>query len=228
MNFLSHFYFDKHSDDEYLVLGTVLPDLLKNALKESNIHPKKFRHLFFNDPLQNSILTGWERHILVDKIFHSSVFFKEQTAELKQLILPLVHDSPVKPFFLAHIGLELILDHLITIHRRIEVDKFYYHLGEIDKQVVRMFLENCRLGGVEDFFVFLDGFISARYLVSYSKIENITYALNRICMRLWDTPFNDQQIDKLTTQLILFKQTLEMKYLNVFDEIEFNLNIKGV
>jgi hypothetical protein len=43
MNFLSHFYFDRHSEDPHLVLGAVLPDLVKNARKDWNLHPERMQ-----------------------------------------------------------------------------------------------------------------------------------------------------------------------------------------
>jgi hypothetical protein len=227
MNFLSHFYFDKNSADDYIVLGTVLPDLLKNAVKEGNLHPLKLEHIFQKDPLQKALLIGWERHLLVDKIFHSSGFFQHQTAVLKQLLLPLLTTSPVKPFFLAHIGLELILDHLLTVNELIDTNKFYGHLGRIDQTVLKAFLNKCEFAETGKFIKFLEEFISSRYLLSYSKIENITYALNRICMRLWERPFEDHELIQLTEQLRYFKNRIEDEYLTIFAEVEFNLNHKG-
>ncbi|RZK73743.1 MAG: hypothetical protein EOO85_16680 [Pedobacter sp.] len=228
MNFLSHFYFDKDSEDDYLVLGIVLPDLIKNAQKDGNLYPLKSKELFQTDPRQDSILTGWERHILVDNIFHSSNFFTVQTGILKQLILPTLTNSPVKPFFLAHIGLELILDHLLTINNTVNINKFYDQLSKADKNVIQDFLTSSMLGDTDTFFRFFDNFISSKYLFSYAEIENITYALNRICMRLWNNPFNDQQLILLTEQLIVFKDILAVNYLEIFNDMEFNLNNKGL
>lgn len=228
MNFLSHFYFDKESNDNYLILGVVLPDLVKNAQKDGNLYPLKSKELFQADPLQSAIINGWKRHVLADRIFHSSDFFKTQTGILKQLLLPILSGSPVKPFFLAHIGLELMLDHLLSTHMMVDINKFYNHLAQTDNQVIGRFLENCMIGDTKLFFSFFDKFISSRYLLSYAKIENITYALNRICMRLWDNPFNDQQLQLLTDRLMLFKAGLENDYLNIFNEMEFSLNTKGV
>lgn len=228
MNFLSHFYFDKDSMDDYLVLGTVLPDLVKNAQIAGHLHPLKSKNLFQADPFQQAILAGWERHIAADNIFHSSEFFKSQTALLKQLVLPVLTDSPVKPFFLAHIGLELVLDHLLTINGVINTNKFYDQLSNTDKKVISDFLENCMVSDTGPFFRFFDRFISSRYLLSYAKIENIAYALNGICMRLWNKPFNDRQLEILTEQLLTFKENIGKDYLEIFDEMEFHLNTKGL
>lgn len=209
-----------------MVLGVVLPDFIKNAQKDYNLYPLKIKHLFEEEPHQISILNGWKRHIEVDQIFHSSNFFQEYTNELKQLILPSCENSPVKPFFLAHIGLELVLDHLLIVDRLININTFYHQLAGADKTALNSFLRTSSLENTEVFFKFLNRFISSRYLLSYQKIENIAYALNQICKRLWDNPFTDPQLSALTEQLDKFKDTIKDDYLSIFGYIETELNKK--
>lgn len=206
-----------------MVLGVVLPDFIKNAHKDYNLYPLKIRHLFEDKPHQVSILNGWKKHIEVDRIFHSSEFFKLHTVELKQLILPSCQHSPVKPFFLAHIGLELVLDHLLTIDGLININTFYNQLSLVDKKALDNFLHSCSLADTEVFFNFLNDFISSRYLFSYQKIENISYALNRICMRLWNNPFTELELSQLTIQLNEFKESIKDEYLSIFNRIETEL-----
>ena len=223
MNFLSHFYFERNNPDENMVLGVVLPDFIKNAQKDVNLYPLKTKQLFEPDPAQVSILKGWEKHIAVDQIFHSSEFFQQHTSELKQLILPACENSPVKPFFLAHIGLELILDHLLVSDNLVSINVFYQQLSLANKVSLDNFLHTSSLENTTIFFNFLNNFISGRYLFSYQKMENITYALNRICMRLWNNPFTEMQLAALTLQLEVFKKDIKNNYLSVFDDIEKTL-----
>jgi len=224
MNFLSHFYFERNNPDENMVLGVVLPDFIKNAHKDYNLYPLKIKHLFESDPLQASILAGWKRHIAVDQIFHSSGFFQLHTNALKQLILPACENSPVKPFFLAHIGLELILDHLLVSDGLVNINTFYEQLGHANKKALNSFLHTSSLEDTDVFFKFLSSFISSRYLFSYQKMENIAYALNRICMRLWNNPFTEAQLEALTTQLEQFKNNIKNDYLSIFNDIEKSIS----
>jgi hypothetical protein len=69
MNFLSHFYFERKNTDDYIVMGVVLPDLIKNADKNWNLNPQKDEYLFTDVPGYNSLLTGWKRHLEVDRLF---------------------------------------------------------------------------------------------------------------------------------------------------------------
>lgn len=220
MNFLSHYYFDRENADANIVMGTVLPDLIKNASKETNLYPQKNEFLFLGNPAEEALLTGWKRHLTVDLLFHSSDFFLEKTTELKARIKPVVEGTSIRPSFLAHIGLELLLDHLLIEHNLIQVNHFYDKLTEVKKQFLSDFLEHCNLKQPELFFKFLEQFISSRYLLSYQKIENISYALNRICMRLWPQTLNEQQLQALTFELIIFKKSLQRHYLDIFQHIQ--------
>lgn len=224
MNFLSHFYFEWKNTSDYMVMGVVLPDLIKNANKDWNLNPQKNEYLYNDIPEYAAILKGWKKHLEVDRLFHSSSFFKEQTALLKQLILPAVESGPVKAFFLAHIGLELILDHLLLTGMIVDTDLFYTQLEKANSSALSGFLRLAHLPDQALFDRFLTNFIANRYLFSYEKIENITYALNRICMRLWESPFTEPQLAILTTQLEAFKEQLKNNFLPVFVEIQQELN----
>ena len=223
MNFLSHFYFYKLNPNANTVMGVVLPDLVKNASKESNLYPQKNEFLFLGNPDEEALLEGWKRHLAVDLFFHSSEFFLEKTTELKHLIIPVVEHTPVRPSFLAHIGLELLLDHLLIEHNLIQVHHFYDNLIAVKAASLSDFLEHCKLKNPEVFFKFLEQFISSKYLLSYQKLENISYALNRICMRLWPETLNEGQINQLTYQLALFKEVLEKDFMTIFEYIDDKL-----
>lgn len=223
MNFLSHYYFDRTSEDANVVMGTVLPDLIKNASKEANLYPQKNEFLFKGNPDEENLLAGWKRHLAVDLFFHSSNFFLEKTTELKQLIKPIVENTPVRPSFLAHIGLELLLDHLLVERNLIQVNHFYDKLDSVNKDSLSDFLEHCKLKEPEVFFNFLEKFISSKYLLSYQKLENISYALNRICMRLWPETLNEIQLQQLTFELGIFKEVLQKDFMDIFKEIEGKL-----
>lgn len=202
-----------------MVLGTVLPDLIKNAHKDWNLHPQKKEEIFIGD----NLLKGWKRHLEVDLIFHSSNFFNEQMAKLKQLLLPILRDSPVRPSFLSHIGVELVLDHLLVVNGKINVNAFYDHLQAVEDETLNEFLIKAGSENTEHFFKFFNSFKSSRYLLSYQKLENISYALQRICMRLWAHPFTEETVLLLTEQLEIYKVILEKDYLQIFEEIEAKL-----
>lgn len=228
MNFLAHYYFERHNPDHYMVMGVVLPDLVKNARKDWNLNPQKHPELFVDNSSWQSILKGWKKHLEVDNAFHSSAFFKTETARLKQLILPAVTAGPVKPFFLAHIGLELMLDHLLLHADIIQIDTFYKQLSLSNTPDLADFLKLSALPDAQIFKSFLNEFIESRYLFTYNKLPNISYALNRICMRLWDQPFTEKQLELLTFKLNEYCKELEPRFMDIFKELELNPAIGAI
>jgi hypothetical protein len=228
MNFLSHYYFERNNTDHFVVMGVVLPDLIKNADKFWNIHPQKTPALYQSEGSLNAILRGWQKHLEVDNYFHTSEFFKTETANLKKLILPCVTAGPVKPFFLAHIGLELMLDHLLLHSGLINIEIFYQQLHQANNDSLRDFLFNADIPDQHIFDTFLDDFLQSRYLFSYQKLHNISYALNRICMRVWNNPFTDAQLDLLTHKLDEYCPELESRFMTIFNELEENPAIRAI
>ncbi|MCO5936348.1 hypothetical protein NAF17_12430 [Mucilaginibacter sp. RB4R14] len=221
MNFLSHYYFDRGTINCYFILGIVLPDLLKNADKSIILHPEKLIHA---DPKVNTIIEGWNKHLLVDKYFHSADFFLTHSHVLKNLLSPVITKSPVKPFFLGHIAIELILDNLLITTSEITVSDFYDHLDNCEDDVIRKFLVFAGMDNPDVFFKFYTEFKRSRYLNTYVNIEQITYALKRICMRVWRNPFTPQQEADMTTILLDYRLGLIDSFMSIYNEIGDKLN----
>jgi hypothetical protein len=224
MNFLSHFYFDRHTADSHLVLGTVLPDLVKNANKNWSLHPAKYQEVLRQRPAQLSICQGWQRHLVVDKYFHSADFFQHHTKKLKEIIRPILADTKVWASFLAHISLELLLDNLLITEKLIDVDAFYKHLEKTDREEITFFLKINQIEQPESFFGYFDHFVESRYLNSYRDEEQVVYALNRISMRLWPDGLAATDRKALSDAISLYRMELKKDFRQIFDEIEVHLH----
>jgi hypothetical protein len=222
MNFLSHFYFDRYTTNCHHVIGTVLPDLLKNADKTCNIHPEKLTD--HPDHEVNSILQGWKKHLEVDKHFHSSAFFLHHSHQLKLVLKPAIAASVVKPFFLGHIALELILDNLLITTRKINVDDFYSHLNRVDLDNLTTFLTYSGCADVARFMKFFADFKRHAYLHTYAETPQISYALKRVCMRIWKDPFTPAQEEAMTAVLLQYRDLLKDDFMLIFNDIELLLS----
>lgn len=219
MNFLSHFYFDRHSEDPHLILGTVLPDLIRNARNEWKLHPEKNAELFSIPSYENSMLRGWMRHLEVDRYFHNSDFFNYHTAQIKKAIVPALKNSVVRPSFLAHISLELFLDSLLLTEGHIQTDNFYNHLRQSDRIAIKRFLEINQIDDTAHFYKFFDRFMESKYLESYRETGHILYALNRICMRLWKNPMSEDELKELKEVLSNYRDEFMGDYMDIYEYI---------
>jgi acyl carrier protein phosphodiesterase len=224
MNFLSHYYFDRNTSDPNQVLGSVLPDLVKNANKLWNLHPEKKKEEFSDSTHLTSILSGWRRHVFVDNYFHNSDFFKEHTRKIRTAIAPILEDSPVRSFFMAHIALEVMLDSLLLTRELVNPNDFYGHLNQSHRPSITRFLEINQLEDTPRFLHFFDKFIEVNYLNSYRETRNVMFALNRVCMRIWENPLNNTQKLQLTEVLIDYLKYLELSFMSIFEDIDRRLN----
>jgi hypothetical protein len=220
MNFLSHYFFDRETTNCYHTLGTVLPDLLKNANKNINLHPEKLTH---PDPEISDIISGWKKHLEVDRYFHTSQFFITRSSELRQLLEPAIKGSPVKSFFLGHITLELILDNLLLTTNKVSADSFYDQLASCDLETIEQFLNFSGLQDTDEFFRFFENFIRSRYLQTYTDTQQIAYALRRICMRVWHDPFTTEQEGHMNAIISAYRDALYNSFMTIFDLIEYKL-----
>jgi hypothetical protein len=205
-----------------LVLGAVLHDLVKNARKEWNLHPERMSEQFSSN-FESSILEGWRHHMIVDRSFHNSLFFAEHTAGIKKAIVPALKNSVVRPSFLAHISLELMLDSTLLTDNHIKAVDFYSHLKQSDREAINRFLKLNNIQDTSHFFNFFDKFIQSNYLESYRESNNIMFALNRICMRIWKDPLNENEMLTLGEILKDYHHNLLGNYMEIFEEINVKL-----
>jgi hypothetical protein len=120
--------------------------------------------------------------------------------------------------------LELILDSLLILENIIDPSNFYQQLSEANRSSIKQFLELNSIDDSNRFFGFYDEFIESAYLHTYRESHNIMYALNRICMRVWDNPLNETQKLQLTAVLLEYQQELGSNFMSIFDEIDTLLN----
>lgn len=220
MNFLSHFYFTQNKNDPYLSLGSILPDLLRNYDGSWNIKPEKETEKFNKNQEFTSLMKGWNLHLHVDKQFHSSSSFTQESSALRKELVSIFTRLPIRPFFLAHVGYELTLDSLLIQNGLVKTDDFYKEIGDCDPRVIQNFLIDAGIKNPSGFLVFLDSFIKSRYLESYREPKNIIFALDRIGRRVWSEPFNEDEIKKSILVFQDLKESMNHTYINVFKEIK--------
>ena len=201
MNFLSHFYFERYSPHAERVLGTLLPDLLKNVDKQYNFQPQRYEEVFLANAVTSQILNGWHRHVEVDKLFHSAPYFIQHCHNLRKLLVPVLEGLPIRPSFMAHIAVELMLDHLLIREKMVNPLRLYEHLEAVPRSVIQRSLNLLEHVDVTKFLDFYERFLSSRYILQYAETKNISYALFNICKRIWTFEVTDVQRQALTAVL---------------------------
>ncbi len=223
MNFLSHFYFERFATTPERIVGGLLPDLVKNADKSFVLKPKQYEVELMDHPLLEQLYIGWNRHIEVDRLFHNSAYFFRHTHLLKLHIQGSLQGLPIRPSFMAHIALELLLDHILTQQHAVSIDKFYTALIQVDANAVRRFLQINQLSDIPKFERFYQQFIEWKYIYDYAHIEKIAGALFNICKRLWQFEVQESHRQRLTEQLISYLREHMSDYQDIYNYIHYEL-----
>src|SRR5690606_11844833 len=105
-----------------------------------------------------------------DKLFHSSDFFYDHTHRIRKQIEHVVEDLPVRSSFLAHISLELLLDHLLIEQQVLNVGRLYEHLEAVDRNVLTTYLQKLDGVDIDRFFDFYNRFLQSRYIFDYREM----------------------------------------------------------
>lgn len=224
LNFLSHYYFERYASHSEQVLGGLLPDLLKNADKKYSFQLHKVENKLPQGVKSEALSLGWKHHVEVDKLFHSSDFFYHHTHELRKTIEGNIDNLPVRASFLAHISLELLLDHKLIADELLNVSRLYEHLENVDKILLSKYLNAFELIDLDKFFNFYGKFVASKYIFDYSKVDNLPYALFNICKRIWNfTPSTEQKI-VLGEQLDKYQKEKLSDYEDIFIYISGHLD----
>jgi tetratricopeptide (TPR) repeat protein len=104
MNFLSHYYLLPEKANSDMVIGNLLPDLMRGFTK---VYRKEIKN---NPSIQGTeILAGIHYHLQTDALFHEQDFFinhcQNIKAEIQRKQLP-----QTRSFIVAHVMVELLID----------------------------------------------------------------------------------------------------------------------
>lgn len=228
MNFLSHFYFVRSNPNPYYTLGSILPDLFRNHRNDWKFDLDK-QDINFNDNKDLAALfAGWKLHVGVDKLFHNSAIFKLQTSQLRIELEKVFSELPKRPFFLAHIGYELILDSLLIRNKLVDTNLFYRNLTESNSPVLDDFMIKIGIDQTKDFHAFLEHFINVRYLESYNNPKSLVHALDNIGRRVWVEKFSHSEINNSIKLVEKTLNSLNPHFLDVFNELEKEIIEKSI
>lgn len=176
MNFLSHYYLDRHHPSAYFKLGLVLPDLVRgyNRTMRKAVaahHPTLPQH--------QALKHGLQKHRDADRVFHALPQFAALQLSLKQELekRQLIEKLP-RSYFLAHVAIEMLIDkNLLKLYPQIHVE-FYADLTTVSQPIVENYF--AEIGCKPMASVFFDNFnlfTERRFLKDYPSDEKFTEIL---------------------------------------------------
>jgi hypothetical protein len=184
MNYLAHAL--KCLDDPYEVAGAAVPDwlgLTRPRLRCRSRHAASW--VAAADWRTAAIARGVVRHHADDAWFHQSRAFNELSLELARRIRRATDDADgMRPSFLGHILVELLLDAAILEQQPGAADRYYAALGEVEPAVVAAAVSGMTGEDAAQLAPIIERFVELRFLYDYADDERLLVRLNQVMRRV--------------------------------------------
>lgn len=194
MNYFAH---GRHLlDDPYRLAGTATPDWL-------NVVDRRMRtrravaeaHLDESDPALAAVAAGIVRHHQDDHWFHQTRAFAELNLAFTVQIRDMCRDDPgMRPSFLGHIMVELLLDaHLIESDRK-QLDRYYEALESLERDRVAAAINRLATRQSDRLEMLIQRFCTERFLYDYLWDEKLLGRLNQVMRRVGLEPVPSEML----------------------------------
>jgi len=173
-------------DDPYFLAGTAVPDWLNVVARRVKVRSKHALPFVDDaDPLLAALARGIARHHVDDAWFHETRAFAELswkfTASVRECLGP---DDGMRPSFLGHILVEILLDASLIAEDPARLERYYQALATVDAQQVESAVGRMATGPPEQLGVFVGLFLRERFLWDYADDGKLCYRLNQVLRRV--------------------------------------------
>ena len=139
-----------------------------------------------------AVARGIARHHADDAWFHQTPAFAELswqfTARVRDSLPP---DDGLRPSFLGHILVEILLDSSLIADDPARLEKYYQALRSVDPEHLEAAVGRMATGRPEELGVFLTLFLRERFLRDYADDGKLCYRLNQVLRRVQLPPLVD-------------------------------------
>ena len=184
MNYFAHGY--RFVDEPYFLAGTAMPDWLRVIDRKARARSKWAEPLVGDsDEPVAALARGIMQHHHDDRWFHQTRSFAELSLELTIAVRDLVPgDSGMRPSFLGHVLVELLLDAELIVDHPGRIDAYYEALQSLDGRVLRAAAERMTNAGAEKLPELLPMFCRERFLCDYADDAKLLMRLERVMRRV--------------------------------------------
>lgn len=184
MNYFAHGF--RYIDDPWFLAGTAVPDWLNVSDRGVRVRAKHAAAGIDDvDPCAAALARGIARHHADDAWFHESAAFAELswgfTDHLRRLLDP---DPGMRPSFLGHILVEILLDDALIRDDPERLERYYGALASVDPDVVLAVVNRLAPRPALRLARFVPLFVRERFLSDYADDAKLLYRLNQVMQRV--------------------------------------------
>lgn len=184
MNYFAH---GRHfTDQPYLLAGTAAPDWLSVIDRKCRARERLAAPLIdHDDPIVSAVARGVVQHHQDDAWFHQTQAFNELCLQLTVLTRDaLPPDQSLRPSFLGHIMVELLLDAELITADPGRIEAYYAALDALDPQTFSVALNLMTTKPVALLPQLIPRFSAERFLYDYAEDGKLLKRLNGVMRRV--------------------------------------------
>ncbi len=192
MNYFAH---GRHyTDDPYFMAGTAVPDWLNvvdRRVRARSKNAAKFTDA--PDPRMAALAKGVVQHHHDDDWFHRTAAFAELSLHFTKLVrTALAGDDGMRPSFLGHILVELLLDAVLIEEDPSRLDAYYEALQTLDGPFVEAGVAQIAGREPAGLHLLIPKFCQVRFLWDYQDDEKLLMRLGQVMQRVKLPPLPDK------------------------------------
>jgi hypothetical protein len=184
MNYLAHSL--SCLANPYEVAGAAVPDWLGMTRPRLRCRSRQAAPwVEADEPLTAAVARGVMRHHADDEWFHNTVAFNELSVELARRVRhATADDDGMRPSFLGHILVELLLDATLIAEERCCADDYYAALSLVDGNRVAAAVGKMIGVDAASLAPIIERFVEIKFLYDYQHDESLTFRLNQVMRRV--------------------------------------------
>ncbi len=184
MNYFAHAL--PFLDRPYFLAGTGVPDWLTVADRQVRLRSKTVEPFCDDpDPCVAAVAGGILQHLRDDARFHGTRAFAETSLELTVAARDvLAGETGMRPSFLGHLLVELLLDATLIADDPDQVVAYYQALEMVDSQRIEEAVNRIAPRRTERLAVFVDLYCAERILCNYLEDDRLLFRLNQVMRRV--------------------------------------------
>lgn len=192
MNYFAHAV--RFLDDPYFMAGTAVPDWLNVVDRSVRVRTKQALAVAAEaDARQAAVARGIAQHLHDDAWFHATPAFSELCWKLTVLVRDaLPGDDSLRPSFLGHILVELLLDADLAAESPQRLEAYYLALDQVDPTAVEEAVQRVAGRPAAGLAEFIPLFCRERFLWDYGDDAKLWYRLNQVMRRVGLPPLPEE------------------------------------
>ncbi|MGD9127102.1 MAG: hypothetical protein PVH19_06955 [Planctomycetia bacterium] len=191
MNYFAHAYTflaDSQAaggDDPYLAVATGIPDMLTVVDRSVRLRQRQLEPYWDDpDPIVASTARGVAQHLADDARFHGTEIFARLSLDLTIALRDRLNETTsIRPRFLGHLLLEVLLDATLIARMPERLDRYYAAFQLIDAQKMEDAVNRMAARQTDRLAAMIETIPQVRFLSDYADDDRLWVRMNQVMHR---------------------------------------------